>query len=336
MTHIYVDGIFKLAPLILKHMYVVLAEKNGYVFPWLYCLLVNKQQCTYERLFDFIHTTWPALDVSKELCINFVLIVTMWLLLLQQPVWVLMDFEQSAFQPLQDVFPNVQLFGCLFCLVWNMKKQLCEAGLTAWYKSNSDFVLQAKMIMALAFIPLGALDDALDALDNIDPALGPMASWFELNYIGGWNSMQWVKGLVPKSVTEVFFYHFLRDYNAGPLRQKGTRWDPVFPQRMWLCYELTLNGQQQTNNHAKAAHKRLQTELQMDHPTIWKLIDGLKRIQKGRDILYERMVSGQVAPAKRYKYRQADERLLYLVHDCEIRLVLEYLWGIAHDFKMNV
>lgn len=77
VTHIYVDGTFKLAPLIFKQIYVVLAEKNGYVFPLLYCLLVNKQRHTYERLFDLIHTTWPALDVSKELRINFVPIVTM-------------------------------------------------------------------------------------------------------------------------------------------------------------------------------------------------------------------------------------------------------------------
>ena len=104
---------------------------------------------------------------------------------------------------------------------------------------------------------------------------------------------------------------------------------------MWSCYERTINGQQRTNSHAEAAHKRLQTELQMDHPSIWKFIDGLKRIQKGRDVFYERMIAGQPPPAKRRKYRQADERLLNLVRDYENRPILEYLRGIAHNFEMN-
>ena len=89
-----------------------------------------------------------------------------------------MDFEQAAFQPLQDAFPNALLFGWLFHLVRNMKKQLCEAGLTAQYKNNTNFAVQARMIVALAFLPLRALDDALDTLENYDPALHPVTSWF--------------------------------------------------------------------------------------------------------------------------------------------------------------
>ena len=64
ISHLYMDGTFKLAPLIFKQIYVVLAERNGYVFPLVYCLLVNKQRRTYERLFSLLHTTWPSLDVS--------------------------------------------------------------------------------------------------------------------------------------------------------------------------------------------------------------------------------------------------------------------------------
>ena len=56
-------------------------------------------------------------------------------------------------------------------------------------------------------------------------------------------------------------------------------------------YFVSCN-QDHTNNRAEAAHRRLQDELGMDHPNLWKLIDGLRKIQKSRDLDYQRMISG--------------------------------------------
>jgi len=36
-----------------------------------------------------------------------------------------------------------------------------------------------------------------------------------------------------------------------------------------------------TNNEVESAHRRVQAKLQIDHLTIWKLTDGLRRVQKG-------------------------------------------------------
>ena len=69
----------------------------------------------------------------------------------------------------------------LFHLVRNMKKQLSEAGLATHYTNDADFSLQARMIVSLAFVPLEALDEALDALENIDYGLAPVCTWFETN-----------------------------------------------------------------------------------------------------------------------------------------------------------
>ena len=55
------------------------------------------------------------------------------------PFSVTMDFKQAAFKPVQEAFLNAQLLGCLFHLVKNLKKQLCEAGLATCSKKDVDF-----------------------------------------------------------------------------------------------------------------------------------------------------------------------------------------------------
>jgi hypothetical protein len=164
------------------------------------------------------------------------------------------------------------------------------------------------MIVAVTFVPVGAIDRAIDTLNDpkngLDAELQPVVDWLEDNYV-------------------------------GRLNKNGRRRTPVFPVRMWNVYERTVNGQDRTNNHAEATHKRLQSVLQMDHPWLWLFITSLRRVQKERDLLYEQMVTGHAPPAKRRKYRDADTRILTLVNDFQQRPMLEYLRGIAHNFEMN-
>jgi hypothetical protein len=93
----------------------------------------------------------------------------------------------------------------------------------------------------------------------------------------------------------------------------------LFPPNIWNVYERTLIAEDRTNNHAEAAHHRLQTELGVDHPSIWKFIDGLKKVQKSRDVYMEQLMAGQLPPIKLKKFRDADERILKIVRDFGIR-----------------
>jgi hypothetical protein len=82
---------------------------------------------------------------------------------------------------------------------------------------------------------------------------------------------------------------------------------------MWNVHYRVMENMNRTNNHAEAAHRRLQCELMIDHPTLWKFIDGLKSVQKGRDVFYESLVGGHAPPRKLRKYREADERIRRIV-----------------------
>lgn len=121
----------------------------------------------------------------------------------------------------------------------------------------------------------------------------------------------------------------------GRLDRRGRRRAPMFPPELWSVYERVLNDQERTNNNAEAAHRRLQIELGMDHPTLWKFIDGLKKVQKGCDIRYEQYVRGDAPPHKRLKYIQCDQRIRTIVESYLERNKLEYLRGISQNFLME-
>jgi len=146
----------------------------------------------------------------------------------------------------------------------------------------------------------------LSLSDNLPNYVQPIFDWFEDNYVGRMN------------------------------RRGNGRRQPLFPHEMWNVYNRTLNQQDRTNNHAEAAHRRLQTELGMDHPTTWKLIDGLRKVQANRDFYYEHLVAGHNLPVKLKKYRDADQRILTVVRDYNNRSTVEYLRGIAYNYQMNL
>ena len=93
-------------------------------------------------------------------------------------------------------------------------------------------------------------------------------------------------------------------------------------------YQRTISGIGRTNNHAEAAHRRVKRELDVVHPSIWKCIDGLHRVQKGRDVTYEQYVCGEPGLVKRREYILVDLRLLTTVNDYSNRDIVECLRGI--------
>jgi hypothetical protein len=116
MKHLYIDGTFSLAPQHFYQIYVVMAKyifcikpihlitfrRDNWVFPVAYALLSNKSQRTYERMWNLLVQAWPTL----------------------QPESISTDFEMGAINAVNNVFPDVDIHGCLFHLVRNMKKHL--------------------------------------------------------------------------------------------------------------------------------------------------------------------------------------------------------------------
>ncbi|XP_018497528.1 uncharacterized protein LOC108865206, partial [Galendromus occidentalis] len=72
-----------------------------------------------------------------------------------------------------------------------------------------------------------------------------------------------------------------------------------FPIAMWSVYQRTVDGEARTNNLAEAAHRRLQGGFGLDHPSLRKFIDGIRKVQQSRDVTYARYVAGYNPEPKR-------------------------------------
>ncbi|KFD64455.1 hypothetical protein M514_10786 [Trichuris suis] len=283
MKTVFADGTLNIASPLFAQVYVLLASKRGFIVPVLYALLPDKRESTYCRIFHAVKATWPQFS----------------------PETISMDFERAAMNAASSVFPSAEICGCFFHLMRNMKKQLSLLGLSGWYKNDGNFALAARMIIAMAFVPLEDLDAVFRQLARQTPReLWPVLDWFEQNYMGRLNSF------------------------GGCQR-------PSFPPNMWSTYQRTLQGRDRTNNFAEAAHRRLRSELSVDHPTIWKFIDGLRSVQAGRDQHFECFVRGDEPPRKRLKYVRADQRIQEAVQRFTVDSGVLYLRGLAHNFAMN-
>lgn len=283
MQRVYVDGSFAITPLPFRQVYVIMAERTGFVFPILYALLPNKQEVTYTSLLERIKILWP----------NF------------SPLSISVDFEMAAIKSVQSAFPNSEIFGCFFHLIQNIKRKVGKLHLLNRYNSDPEFSLWIRMVGSLAFVPPLNLEEAFQILKGEIPEdLYPLINWFEDNYLGRPNTT-------------------------------GNRDRPLFPNDLWSVYVRTMNGQSRTNNHVEAAHRRMKCEFSFDHPTLFKFIKIIKKIQAGRDHFYEQFVRGEEPPVKRTKYIQADIRILNIVHTFHSRTVIEYLRGLAHNFLME-
>uniref|UniRef100_A0A915DLS5 Odorant receptor n=1 Tax=Ditylenchus dipsaci TaxID=166011 RepID=A0A915DLS5_9BILA len=161
-----------------------------------------------------------------------------------QPTNFNVDYELAVTQVLGS---NIN--GCFFHMLKNFKKKIGEAGLMNRYKdANTNFAVTSRMLMWLAFVPLPSVLECFHELQSYllrqEPSLLPVITWFSTYYVG--------------TILRL----------------------AVFPAQLWSCYQRTVDGEDRTNNFAEASHRRLQTYLDVDHPSLGRFLEELKKIQK--------------------------------------------------------
>ena len=129
----------------------------------MYALLTNKRRDTYSKMFSMLKETAPTLAPKSVVC----------------------DYEQAAILAMQESFPGINIKGCFFHLSQNFQRKTASAGYATLYQTDSDFALKAKMLLAIAFVPIDRIDEYFDViLEQLSDEHTVLAEWFEDNYLG--------------------------------------------------------------------------------------------------------------------------------------------------------
>lgn len=279
--HWFADGTFKTVPHLFFQLYTIHGLKCNTTLPLVYALLPNKSEATYRRLLQELKNLQPNASPST----------------------ITTDFEQAMINAIAEEFPTATHHGCFFHFGQCIYRKIQEEGFQRRYETDADFALQMRMLSSLAFVPVGDVVTAFDALCDvnvIDIAAQNIVDYFEDNWV-------------------------------GRLQRNQRRRSPRFPHQMWNCHERTQLGLPRTNNAVEAWHHAFEQQISSDHPNIWRFIAAIQREQGLREVQVEQFVGGIEPPRQRKKYKDCNERIKRVLSNYDINTVVNFLRGIAHN-----
>lgn len=117
----WMDGTFTSVPTIFAQLHIVHVKVHNEFFPQLFCLLPDKCQVMYERLFHLMNQKLLVLN-NQPL----------------QPATIHIDFEQAFIGAIRSKFcMHVMINGCLLHFWQHVIRHLQTAGLQVQYNTNN-------------------------------------------------------------------------------------------------------------------------------------------------------------------------------------------------------
>ena len=230
------------------------------------------------------------------------------------PDKVLVDFESAAINAFAEVFDSSTLKGCLFHQGQSLNRKVAELGLKSEFQNNPDFNIAVKSLLALAFVPEGDVMLRFQELGVLFEEL--IESYPELDRVN-------------ELLTYVELY-----YIRGIERPNGRgRAPPKYPIALWNHFSDPENNIPRTTNAVEGYHNGLNSLFLAKHPTVWKLLDGLKL---DAALHLKTLADARVAnnPAPRHKYARINERLALKISSYpQAQDKLAYLRAVAHIFS---
>lgn len=80
-------------------------------------------------------------------------------------------------------------------------------------------------------------------------------------------------------------------------RNERGRRAALFSPDLWNLYQRVLNDEDRTNNHAETASRKLNTEIGVQHSSLWSFT-FVRKVQAGLDVFFNHLEAGKSPPKK--------------------------------------
>lgn len=164
-TKWYIDGTFKTVPELFHQLLTIHGDIEGIVYPLIYCLLPNKMERTYIKIFEKVREFIKNPKVSL----------------------ILMDFEIALINATNLLFPIADKQGCYFHFRQALYRRICSSGLKRKYDTDKDFNKQIKFLISLAFVPEDLVLTAFNVIEKsgiLTDHTQQFCSYFKKNWMG--------------------------------------------------------------------------------------------------------------------------------------------------------
>ena len=222
----------------------------------------DKRQETYERVLN--HENFLTGGVNPN-SINF-------------------DFKRAAINATETIYPNTNLYACLFHLSQNIYRNVQVNGRSIQYQNDPVFRTNIRMICGSAFVPTRDIE----------------TSFTILSQHCGW--------------AEAPILDYLETYYIAELR-RGVRCPPMLEHSLWSVYHRVINKLPRTTNALEGWHNAFARSVGQSHANIWKFIDTMKMEHVHIHIAITKHNNyGPILKAK-VKYTNVNDRINNIVAD---------------------
>ncbi|XP_021339735.1 uncharacterized protein LOC110440948 [Mizuhopecten yessoensis] len=138
---IFGDGTFYASPVLFTQLYALHALIKDEMYPLIFAFLPDKCQISYQRLFEIVKTA--AANNNTQL----------------NPTTIFLDFESSARNAAETVFPQASIKGCLFPYCKRIWRKVQKLRLADQYTNDNLLNLHIRRASALPLVPINQVDD---------------------------------------------------------------------------------------------------------------------------------------------------------------------------------
>ena len=131
---------------------------------------------------------------------------------------------------------------------------------------------------------------------------------------------------------------YIEDYYVLGRRRGRGRTVPMFPVRIWNCYERTLQGLPRTNNSVEGWNRRFNSIVSKSHPGVFSLLEALRNEENYAQAMRVLVGAGGSPPRKKKKNVRNVSRLERLLERYDEMVtneggILGYLRAVGHSCR---